>query len=96
MSPQYAAFTELNNTLDSLIETAKTELLLNLPGDKRLTVYNAEWTVAAWTIKTARAKAWADAEVRWRLRPVPGLIQGFDEFTDKNAELAGSVMLTAI
>jgi hypothetical protein len=96
MSPQYAAFTELNNTLDSLIETAKTELLLNLPGDKRLTVYNAEWAVAAWTIKTARAKAWADAEVRWRLRPVPSLIQGFDEFTDKNAELAGSVMLTAI
>jgi hypothetical protein len=95
MSPQYAAFTALNAILDSLIETAKTELLLNLPGDRRLTIHDAEWVVAAWTIKAARAKAWDDAEIRWRLRAAPGLAVGFDDFADKNAEMVGSLMLTA-
>ena len=76
-SAQYADFTALNTTLDSLIDTAKTEMHLRLLGDALPPVSALEDTIAAWSMAAAREAAWNNAELLWHLRDLPALATSF-------------------
>jgi len=70
---EYNDYTALNSTLDSLVERAKTELDVRLPGDALPPVTHLEDTIAAFSVSAAREAAWNNAEVLWNLREVPAL-----------------------
>ncbi len=84
-TPQYADYSGLNATLDGLIDTAKRQLNVRLPGDPLPAVSHLEDLIAAWNIAAAREQAWNHAEALWRLQDVPlvaaGYIDGLDGLT---------------
>ncbi len=82
----YSDFTVVNETLDSLIETAKQQLMVPLPGD----------AVAAWGIGASREAAWTNAEVLWRLRSEPELQRRFLGFLDDVTAEAGRALLAPV
>lgn len=64
-TPQYADYTGLNATLDSLIDTAKQSLHVRLLGDPLPPISRLEDTIAAWNMSTARENSWNAAESLW-------------------------------
>ena len=95
-TPQYNDYTNLNATLDSLIDAAKLELNVRLPGDALPPVSNVEDLTAAWGTAAAREKAWQNAEVLWHLRSIPVLAVGFEDSLDGLTTLAGKALLSAV
>jgi hypothetical protein len=82
-TPQYHDYTELNATLDTLINVAKRTLNVRLLGDPLPDVSHLEDLIAAWDVRAAREKAWKNAEALWSL-PAPaaaGLIASIDGLT---------------
>ena len=82
-TPQYADYTAVNSTLESLIEMARTTLQVRLPGDPLPAVSQLEEIVAAWKVSAAREAAWNNAEALWNL-PAPltdNLKRSIDGFT---------------
>ena len=69
-TPQYADYTAVNATLESLIETARTTLRVRLPGDPLPAVSHLEEVTAAWKVTAAREAAWNNAEALWNLPPL--------------------------
>jgi hypothetical protein len=67
----YRDFTALNATLDSLIDAAKRELNVRLPGDSLPPVSHLEHILAAFSVAEAREAAWTNAGILWSLRGVP-------------------------
>jgi len=82
-TPQYADYTSVNATLDTLIETAKKTLLVRLPGDPLPAASRLEDVIGAWKISAARETAWDNAEALWNLPPLLGenLKRSIDGFT---------------
>ena len=92
-SRQYNDFTALNSTLDSLIETAKTELHVRLLGDALPPVTHLEDTLAAWSTAAARESAWNNAELLWHLADVPPISSAFLGTLDGLTAQAGKTLL---
>jgi hypothetical protein len=80
---QYSDYTSLNLTLDGLIDKAKQNLNLRLPGDPLPAVSHLEDLTASRDIDAAREKAWKNAENLWNLAPpfAAGLTDTMDGFT---------------
>ena len=95
-SPQYADFTGLNSTLDSLINAAKTTLHVRLLGDALPAVSSLENALAAWSVAASREAAWNNAELLWHLRPEPGLASAFLDTLDGLASVVGQGLLIPI
>jgi len=51
---QYSDYTDLNSTLDSMIDMAETELMIRLPGDPLPVVNHLGYALAAWGTAAAR------------------------------------------
>ena len=90
---QYQAYTVLNTTLDSLIEQAKRELMVSLPGDALPGVDKVEQVVASWSVAAARESAWVNAEILAAIENDPPLSQRFMDTVDGTAALAGKALL---
>ncbi len=90
---QYQAYTALNETLDSLIEQAKRELMVSLPGDDLPAVDLVGQAAAAWSVKAARESAWVHAEILWAIANETPLADRFIAGLDGTAVLAGKALL---
>ncbi|KHK98389.1 hypothetical protein LK09_05120 [Microbacterium mangrovi] len=95
-SGRYTDFTALNATLDGLIETAKKQLQLRLLGDEVPQLSVLEDTIAGWSMSAARENAWNNAEIAWRLRPVPLLTDRFEHGIDGVATVIGKALLVPL
>jgi hypothetical protein len=93
VTAQYRAFTALNETLDALIERAKRELMVTLPGDSLPGANRVEMIVAAWSVAAAREAAWVHSEVLSTISGQPLLAERFIDALDGTAELAGKALL---
>jgi hypothetical protein len=90
---EYRAYTALNETLDSLINQAKLELMVNLPGDSLPNADRVQRALGAWSIAAARESAWVHAEVLARIDDEPLLAGRLIDALDGAAELAGKALL---
>jgi hypothetical protein len=78
----YSDYSALNSTLDALVESAKTTLLVRLPGDALPPVSHLEETLAAWNVTAARESAWWNAEHLWQFPPLAAsYLVGLDGLT---------------
>jgi hypothetical protein len=93
---QYKDFTDLNTTLDALIETAKGEMDVRLLGDSLPPVTHLEDTLAAWGTAAAREQAWNNGEILWHLQGMPALVDGFLDGLDGITTLAGKALLVPV
>lgn len=93
---QYNDYTNLNSTLDSLIETAKRELHVRLLGDPLPPVSRLEDTIAAWNVSAARESAWNNAELLWHLEDTPSLAATFMVTLDGLTTVAGKTLMVAV
>ncbi|MBS1856367.1 MAG: hypothetical protein JST11_13455 [Acidobacteria bacterium] len=94
--PEYADYTRVNSTLDALVETAKQEFNVRLPGDTLPAVSHLEETVAAFSVSAAREAAWNQAEMLWAIRSFPALTARAGEALDGLAALAGKTLLVPV
>jgi Family of unknown function (DUF5995) len=92
----YADYTYLNATLDSLIATAKQQLMVRLLGEALPPVNNLENTIAAWSVAAAREAAWTNAEILWRLQPDPQFETRYMKFLDGITAVAGKALLVPV
>jgi hypothetical protein len=90
---EYRDYTALNVTLDSLINQAKLELMVNLPGDSLPHAAQLETAVGAWSIVAARESAWVHGEVLFRVGTEPRLTERLVDALDDAAALAGKALL---
>jgi hypothetical protein len=93
---QYTDYTNLNTTLDSLIESAKQTLHVRLLGDPLPPVSHLENMLAAWSVSAARESAWNNAEILWHLRTVPGLSSAFMDSLDGLTTVASRTLLVPV
>ncbi len=93
---QYNDYTELNTTLDSLIETAKRELHVRLLGDPLPPFSRLEDTIAAWSVSAARESAWNNAELLWHLQSTPRRASTFMDTLDGLSTVAGKALLVPV
>ena len=93
---QYADYTGLNSTLDSLIESAKQTLNVRLPGDALPPVSHLEDTIAAWSVSAARESAWRNAELLWNIRSLPPLASAFMDTLDGFTAVVGKTLLVPV
>ncbi len=91
--PQYADYSQVNSTLDALVETAKREFALRLPGDALPAVSHLEETIAAFSVAAAREAAWNQAEILWAIRCFPALSARAADTLDGLTALAGRTLL---
>jgi hypothetical protein len=92
----YIDYTAVNSTLNTLIDTAKTELQVRLLGDALPPVSHLEDTLAAWSLSAAREAAWANAEHLWALRSFPALLDGFEDMLDGFTATIGKTLLIPV
>jgi len=90
---EYEAYTALNTTLDSLIEEAKRELMVSLPGGDLPSVDKVEQAVASWSVAAAREAAWVNAEILAAVESDAVLSKRFMDTADGTAALAGKALL---
>ena len=64
-TPQYTDYTSVNPTLDGLIDQAKQQLNVRLPGDPLPAVSHLEDLIATWDLATFRETAWDTAQSLW-------------------------------
>ncbi len=93
---QYNDYTELNATLDGLIESAKRELHVRLLGGALPPFSRLEDTIAAWSVSVARESAWNNAELLWHLEEKPPLASTFMDTLDGLATVAGKTLLVPV
>jgi len=94
-TPRYADYMSINSTLAGLIELARRQLMVRLPGDEVPPLHNLEDLIAGWSISAARENAWTNAEVLWTLRGLPLEARYLDSL-DGIAAVAGKAMLTPV
>jgi hypothetical protein len=94
---QYNDYTELNNTLDSLIESAKTTLHVRLLGEALPPVSSLDNTLAAWSVAAAREAAWNNAELLWHLdSDAPPLAAALLDTLDGLTAVASKTLLVPV
>ncbi len=64
---QYTDFTNVNTTLDELIDQAKIDMRLRLLGDALPAVSALDDRIAAFSMSALREAAWDNAEVLWHM-----------------------------
>jgi hypothetical protein len=95
-TPQCADYTDLNATLDTLIDSAKRTLHVRLLGDQLPPVSTLEDTIAAFGVKAARDKSWTNAQVLWHLQSSPVLVSGFDDSLDGITSVVSKTLLVPV
>jgi hypothetical protein len=95
-STQYKDYTDLNSTLEAIIEPAKQTLNVCLFGAPLPGVSHLSDLIAAWGTREAREGAWKNAEVLWHLRAVPPLASRFMDSLGGLATFAGSALLVPV
>jgi hypothetical protein len=93
---QYTDYTNLNTTLDGLIDLAKQQLLVRLLGDPLPPVSHLEDTLAAWSVSAARESAWNNAEILWHLQVEPELSTAFMDSLDGLTTVASRTLLVPV
>jgi hypothetical protein len=93
---QYHDYTAINSTLNGLIDTAKRALRVRLLGDPLPPISHLEDTIAAWSLATAREKAWNSAEVLWQLQGFPPLAAAFIDSLDGLTTVASKALLVPV
>jgi hypothetical protein len=92
----YADYSALNSTLDSLVESAKITLKVRLPGDALPPVSHLEDVLAAWNVGAARESAWQNAEHLWQFRDAPLLTASFLSMLDGLTTVIGKTLLVPV
>lgn len=92
----YMDYTALNSTLDSLIEAAKVELNVRLPGDTLPGASQLEDIVGAWNVCAARESAWLNAAHLWQLEATPPLALSFVSVLDGFTTVVGKALLARV
>jgi len=92
----YADYTALNSTLDGLVESAKSELMVRLAGDALPPVSRLEDTIAAWGVSAARESAWQNAEHLWQLGAIPALAVSFVDVLDGFTSVIGKTLMVPV
>jgi uncharacterized protein DUF5995 len=95
-SVHYTDYTAVNATLDALMEKAKSELGVRLPGDALPPVSHLEDTIAAFSVSAARETAWNHAEVLWALRGQPQVSSGTMDVIDGLTTVIGKSLLVPV
>jgi hypothetical protein len=95
-TPQYVDYTNVNATLNSLIETAKKELHVRLLGDPLPPVSHLEDSVAAWGTSAAREQAWNHSEALWAVRGLPRIAAGYLDGLDGLTTFGNKVLLAPV
>jgi len=93
---EYTDYTNLNSTLDTLIESAKQTLNVRLPGDALPPVSHLEDTIAAWNVSAAREAAWRNAELLWNIRALPAVSAGFLDTLDGLTAVVSKTLLVPV
>lgn len=93
---QYNDYTRVNGTLDAIINTAKQELNVRLPGDALPAVTHLEDLLAAWSISSAREIAWNNAEVLWHIKDVPPVSAAFLDSLDAATAVTSKTLLVPV
>jgi hypothetical protein len=93
---QYADYTNLNVTLDSLVEEAKRTLQVRLLGDPLPAVSQLEDTIAGWGVKAAREKSWMTSRVLWHLQGSPELEAEFMDSLDGLTTVVNKTLLVPV
>jgi hypothetical protein len=93
-TPEYNDYTALNTTLDGLIDAAKKQLNVRLPGDPLPAVSHLEDLIAAWNLADFREGAWRNAESIWQDSALAAdILEGTIE---QITTFAGEAMLVAV
>jgi hypothetical protein len=95
-SPHYHDYMGVNDTLESLVASAKRTLQVRLPGDELPPLSHLEDTLAAFSVTAAREAAWNHAEMLWALRDQPGLIAGALDVIDGTTAVIGKALLVPV
>jgi hypothetical protein len=93
-TPQYADYTSVNSTLETLIDSARQTLHVRLPGDPLPAVSQLEDVLAAWKVSAARETAWVNAEALWNL-PAP-LTDNLKHSIDGLTTVVGKTLLIPV
>jgi hypothetical protein len=94
---QYNDYTALNNTLDSLVESAKVTLHVRLLGEALPPVSSLDNTLAAWSVAAAREAAWNNAELLWHLdSDAPPLATALLDTLDGLTAVASKTLLVPV
>ncbi len=93
---QYAEYTSINDTLNTLVDDAKRELAVRLPGDELPAVSNLEETVAAFSVSAAREAAWNNSEMLWAISSFPLLRDRALNSLDGLTAVAGKTLLVPV
>jgi hypothetical protein len=93
-TPQYADYTSVNSTLETLVDAARTTLRVRLPGDPLPAVSQLEDILAAWKVSAARETAWVNAEALWNL-PAP-LTDNLKHSIDGLTTVVGKTLLVPV
>jgi hypothetical protein len=95
-TPQYADYTAVNQTLNTLVDEAKRDLMVRLPGDELPAVEQLQETLAAFSVTAAREAAWNNGEMLWAVRSFPPLQTRALETLDGLTALAGKTLLVPV
>jgi hypothetical protein len=95
-SAEYADYTALNSTLDSLVDLAKQTLHVRLLGDALPAASRLEDTLAAFSVSAAREAAWQNAELLWHLRDEAALADNFMTTLDGLTTVANKALLVPV
>jgi hypothetical protein len=90
---QYLDYTSLNPTLSALVDEAREQWMVRLPGDGLPAVTHLQDVFAAWSLTAAREAAWTNAELLWDVRAVPLVAGRYLDVIDGLAAVAGKALL---
>ena len=93
-TPHYQDYTAVNSILDGLIDAAKQELDVRLPGDPLPEVSHLEDLIAAWNVAAFREGAWVNAENIWR-DPAPAVVL-LEETMETLTTFGGQALLVPV
>jgi hypothetical protein len=93
-TPQYNDYTALNTTLDGLIDAARKQLNVRLPGDPLPAVSHLEDLIAAWNLADFREGAWRNAESIWQDSALAADI--LEDTIEKITTFAGEALLVPV
>lgn len=85
--------------VDALLEQLESQIrpqYLHRAVDRAAGVARLEDVLGCWSITTARAAAWENAEVLWHLRSQPGLSTRFARTLDAGTAAVSTVLLTPL
>ncbi len=92
----YNDYVALNSTLDAIIDTAKHQLNVRLPGDALPDLTRLENLAAAFGIAAAREVAWKKAEVLWHIKDIAPVSAAFLDSIDATTAVLSQTLLVPV